>query len=161
MSIDAAQFKHIMSRWCSGVTVVTMKSGDMVHGLTASAFCSVSLNPSLILVCVGKKQSSLPMIKDSGRFIVNILAQGQDEVSQAFAMPRPEGIAQFAKTPYKLSPNGTPVLEGTLGHLDCKVHSITDAGDHEVIIGEIERCEIPEAENPLLYYKGKYRQLSA
>lgn len=161
MAIAPPEFKHIMSRWASGVTVVTMKHGNTVHGMTASAFSSVSLEPPLILICVGKKQGSLPLIKGSGRFVVNILAAGQDALSDYFAKPRPEGDAQFATHAHQKTANGTPVLDGALGWLDCKVHSVADGGDHDVFIGEIEKTSVSEtAEEPLVYFCGKYRKLA-
>jgi flavin reductase (DIM6/NTAB) family NADH-FMN oxidoreductase RutF len=160
MAIGPSEFKHILSRWGSGVTVVTMKHGETVHGMTASAFCSVSLEPPLILICVGKKQGSLPLIKGSGRFVVNILAEGQEQLSDFFAKPRPEGDAQFAAHSHQKAANGTPILDGSMGWMDCKVHSVAEGGDHDILIGLIEKMGVSEtAKEPLVYFCGKYRKL--
>jgi flavin reductase (DIM6/NTAB) family NADH-FMN oxidoreductase RutF len=162
MSIDAAQFKAVMSRWGSGVTVITMKSGEVVHGMTASAFCSVSLEPPLCLVCVGKKQGSHKILKDAGRFVINLLAEEQASVSDYFAKPRPDGKAQFDSIPHGTTANGEPTLSGALAHLECTLHSVAEAGDHDIFVGKIEKVEINERiELPLIYYKGKYRKLAA
>jgi flavin reductase (DIM6/NTAB) family NADH-FMN oxidoreductase RutF len=161
-SVDAAQFKSLMSRWGSGVTVITMKSGDVVHGMTASAFCSVSLDPALLLVCVGKKQNSHKLMKDAGRFVVNFLAEDQHTLSDYFAKPRPEGKAQFDAVPHRLSDQGEPYITGALAHCECTVWSVADGGDHDVFIGQIQKIEVNErVENPLIYFKGKYRKLGA
>ena len=162
MSIDAAEFKAVMSRWGSGVTVVTMKSGDLLHGMTASAFCSVSLEPPLCLVCVGKKQGTHKLLKEANRFVVNLLAEDQSAVSDYFAKPRPEGKAQFDSIPHRPSSHGEPYISGALAHLECSVHSIAEAGDHDIFVGHILKVEINERlEHPLVYYKGKYRKLAA
>lgn len=161
-SVDANQFKAVMSRWGSGVTVITMKSGDMTHGMTASAFCSVSLEPPLILVCVGKKQGSHRYMKEAGRFVVNLLAEDQSTLSDYFAKPRPEGKAQFDAVPHRNSDHGEPYLSGSLAHMDCRVWSVADGGDHDIFIGEVQNVEVNEKlENPLVYYHGKYRKLIA
>jgi flavin reductase (DIM6/NTAB) family NADH-FMN oxidoreductase RutF len=159
-TVDSGQFKQVMSRWASGVTVVTMKCGDSIHGMTASAFSSVSLEPTLILICVGKQQGSHKLLKDSGRFVVNLLAEDQHMLSDYFAKPRPEGKAQFEPVPHRSNVDGVPYISGCLAYLDCRVWSIADGGDHDVFIGEVVRLELNEhVEGPLLYYQGKYRRL--
>lgn len=161
MSIEPSQFRAVMSRWGSGVTVVTVKSGDTVHGMTASAFSSVSLEPPLCLVCVGKKQVTHGLMKSAGRFVINILAEEQATLSDYFAKPRPEGKAQFESMPHTETKHGEPILSGSLAHIECKLHSVTEAGDHDVFIGQIEHIEVNERmELPLIYFKGKYRKLA-
>lgn len=162
MSVDASQFKSVLSRWGSGVTVVTMRSGDVIHGMTASAFCSVSLEPPLILVCVGKKQGSYKLMKDAGRFVINFLAEDQSTLSDYFAKPRPESKAQFEAVPHRSSDRGEPYLSGCLAHMECSVWNVAEGGDHDIFIGEVQRIEVNDKlEHPLIYYKGKYRKLAA
>ena len=160
--VDHNQFKAVMGRWASGVTVITVKSGDIIHGMTASAFSSLSLEPPLVLVCVGQKQGSHKLMKDSGRFVVNLLAEDQHTLSDYFAKPRPEGKAQFEAVPHSFNEHGEPYLTGVLATMDCKVHAITEGGDHDIFIGHLTRIDVNErVESPLIYYKGKYRKLAA
>lgn len=162
MSIDKDSFKAVMARWGSGVTVITMNAGGTPHGMTASAFCSVSLEPPLCLVCVGKKQGTHKMLKDAGRFVINLLAEDQSSVSDYFAKPRPDGKAQFESIPHNLTDKGEPCLAGSPAVLECSVYSVAEAGDHDIFVGHIEKVTINDRiEHPLIYFKGKYRKLAA
>ena len=154
-TVDPNQFKHAMSRWGSGVTVITVKAGEVVHGMTASAFCSVSIDPTLVLVCIGKKQGSHKLLKDAGRFVINLLAEDQHTLSDYFAKPRPEGKAQFDTIPHSLTTSGEPVLSGVLTVLECKVWSVADGGDHDIFVGEVTEVEFEDG-RPLVFFKGGY-----
>jgi flavin reductase (DIM6/NTAB) family NADH-FMN oxidoreductase RutF len=160
-TFEIATFKQAMGRFGSGVTVITMMSEGVIHGMTASAFSSLSLDPALVLVCVGNKQSSHRMMKESSHYVVNILARAQENISNHFARPRPEGVEEFAGIPHKIGPNGIPWIEGCIANIDCKVTDVLPGGDHDIFIGQVEHIQLADAKvPPLMYYMGAYRDLS-
>lgn len=130
-----------------------------VHGMTANAFCSVSLDPLLVLVCVDRKAQTHAHLHARKRFGVNILSSDQREISAYYALPIPDHAdahrvgAHFDRTPHQ-----TPVLHGALAYLECRLHSSQDAGDHTIFIAEVEEVVVREVE-PLLYFRGKYTSL--
>ncbi len=158
MSVDRDLFFRLMASFASGVTVVTSRGDDGVpRGFTASAFCSLSLDPSLCMVGVDLRTESLPSIRESGAFAVNILAEGQDEISQRFASKAPD---KFAGVPFRDGEVvGAPIIDGALAWIECRVHEILPGGDHIVLIGEIEGGDAREG-TPLLYFRGTYRQFA-
>ena len=155
--ITREQFFTLMASFASSVTVITSKSPDgVLRGLTATAFSSVSLDPRLCMVGVDNRSESVAAITESGRFVVNILAHDQEEISRRFASKLPdkyEGIA------YRHGPEtDAPILEGVLAWIECKVHEVAAGGDHTIFIGEILDGTANEG-TPLLYFRGQYRQL--
>jgi flavin reductase (NADH) len=151
-----ALYREALSRWASGVTVVAVRHGEGVKALTASAFASLSLDPPLVLVCLSLDSRTLPILKEAGRFTVSILAEGQEEVSAHFAgstSPRLERNPPFA-------PEGDPVVEGSLAALACRVWAIYPGGDHEIVVGEVERVHLGGEGRPLLYWRRAYRHLA-
>lgn len=155
MSVDPDAFRAILGRFASGVTVVTVvDERGRDHGLTVSAFASVSLHPPLVLVCIDDEASIRPVIDQAGHFGVNILAADQEPLSRRFATKcdRFDGLA------YERGKSGVALLGGTLAWLECEIVARHQAGDHEVVIGRVERGENRD-ERPLLYYRGGYAQL--
>jgi flavin reductase (DIM6/NTAB) family NADH-FMN oxidoreductase RutF len=155
--ITREQFFSLMASFASSVTVITSKGPDgVIRGLTATAFSSVSLDPRLCMVGVDNRSESVATITESGTFVVNILANDQEEISRRFASKLPdkyEGIA------YRLGPEtGAPILEGVLAWIECKVYEVAAGGDHTIFIGEILDGTANEG-TPLLYFRGQYRQL--
>ena len=157
MTVDREQFFALMASFASSVTVITSKgTDDVVRGLTASAFCSVSLEPRLCLVSVDNRSESIAAIRESGTFVVNILASNQEHLSRQFASKMPD---KFEGVSYKPGPaTGAPILDGVLAWIECKVHQSVPGGDHTVFIGEIQDGTANEG-TPLLYYRSKYHHL--
>ena len=157
MPVEREQFFALMASFASSVTVITSKGPEgVVRGLTASAFCSVSLDPRLCLVSVDNRSESIAAIGQSGRFVVNILANDQEEISKRFASKLPD---KFEGIPYRLGPEtDAPILDGVLAWIECSVYETVLAGDHTVFIGEILDGTANEGV-PLLYFRGQYRQL--
>jgi flavin reductase (DIM6/NTAB) family NADH-FMN oxidoreductase RutF len=153
MEVSAQSFKQTLSRFASGVTVVTMQDGDTLHGITVSAFLSVSLEPPLVLVSIDKKAHSQARLLTAERFGVSILAQDQEYLSNHFA-GRDESVQPTYDT---LA--GFPVLNEALAQLVCQVHQVIDVGDHTLFIGYIQEVAWREA-MPLTYFQGKYRRFS-
>ena len=158
MPVTPDEFRDALGRWASGVTIVTSRSGERVHGMTVSAFSSVSLDPPLVLVCADKSSDTCTLIAESGVFAVNILAHGQDALSQRFAAQVDEA-RRFEGIAVESAVTGAPLLRG-LASLDCTLVAAHDAGDHVIYIGRVEALRHSPDAQPLLYYRGAYRKLS-
>ena len=152
------EFRDALGRWASGITIVTSRCGARVHGMTVSAFSSVSLDPPLVLVCADKDSDTCALIAESGVFAVNILARGQDELSRRFAAKENEE-RRFEDLAVESAVTGSPLLPG-LASLDCTLVGAHDAGDHVIYVGRVEALRHGTDGDPLLYYRGSYRKLS-
>jgi flavin reductase (DIM6/NTAB) family NADH-FMN oxidoreductase RutF len=157
MAIDKALFRRVMGNFAAGVTVVTTIDADgKPYGLTATAFCSLSLLPPLALVCVDKKSETYPYFHPAGLFAVNFLSVDQERVSQRFAT---SGGDKFAAVDWRRGELGAPVLAGTVGYVECRIAHAYEGGDHMIYVGEIVAADAGEGE-PLLYFRGAYRQVA-
>lgn len=159
MAIEREQFFKLMGSFASGVTVVTCRLADGTpRGFTASAFCSLSLNPPLCLICVDNRSESLPGMRDRGSWVINILAAGQEELSQRFASKVAD---KFEGVAYRDGDEtGCPILDGALVHIECKAHALVDGGDHTIAIGEIVDGVAHDGA-PLVYFRAGYRALAS
>jgi flavin reductase (DIM6/NTAB) family NADH-FMN oxidoreductase RutF len=160
MSISQTEFRKAMGSFATGVTVITVDYEGAVHGMTANAFTSVSLDPLLVLVCVDHRARTHAHLHAKKRFGVNVLAEDQQAVSEYYARASPgnrtaenEAGARFDRTTH-----GTPVLHGALAYLECRLHTSQDAGDHTIFIAEVEDVVVREG-NPLLYFRGGYGKI--
>jgi len=143
-------FKAALSRWPSGVTVVAAEWDGKRRGMTASSFSSVSLEPPLILVCIGEDAHLLPVLERSGRFAVNILAEGQERISDHFA----------GKPIPNLEPLGPDLaIAGALATLYCTVWQLYPGGDHRIVVGQVEDIRLGEAGKPIVYWNRGYRSI--
>ena len=157
MSVDPRQFRDAMGHFATGVTVLTTRHEGEPHGMTANSVTSVSLDPMLILVCLMKDARTALAIQAAERFAVNILTEGQDELSQRFARP---GQDHFEGLELMEGPHGLPLLPGCLAHLAAQVTEIVPAGDHDVVFGEVDHVHVnPNGGSPLLFFQGGYRKL--
>ena len=157
MPVDPEDFRRVLGSWASGVTIVTAHDGERQLGMTVSAFSSVSLEPPLVLVCADKGANTLALIEAAGAFTVNLLAQGQQELSELFADKARE-FQRFDGLDCEVGATGCARISGALGYLDCRVVQAVDAGDHVVYIGRVEGAELSDGE-PLVYCRGKYGRL--
>jgi 3-hydroxy-9,10-secoandrosta-1,3,5(10)-triene-9,17-dione monooxygenase reductase component len=148
-------FRDVLGRFASGVTVVTSISGGEPVGMTAQSFTSVSLNPPLVLFCPAKTSVAWPAMQRAGFFCVNLLAEGQDEISNQFAR---RGADKFSGISWRPASTGAPLLDGVLGWVDCTVYGVHEAGDHYVVIGQVQDLGVSEAPHPLLFYRGRYHR---
>lgn len=151
--IDAAKFRQIMGGFTTGVAVVTTYADGEPHGMTVNSLTAVSLEPLLLLVCLTKNSRTIQAIQKSGRFAVNLLALEQREVSNSFARAGEDhfGGIDVAWT------GGVPLIDGSIGHLVCRVSRIDDGGDHDIVLGDVESGETRAGE-PLVFYRGRYGQ---
>jgi len=149
-------FRRVMGQFATGVTVVTTRLGDEVHGLTANAICSVSLEPLLVLVCVENSADTHPLLEQSGVFAVNILSREQEHLSRLFAGPTEEKAGRLEAMGYRTAVTGAPIIEGCLAYLDCRIVATYPGGDHTIFVGEVLEAEIGEDNPPLIFFRGRY-----
>ncbi len=174
MALSPADFKAALGRFASGVTVVTLRDPDAGpdgdaghHGMTASAFCSLSLDPPLVLVCVGNRGDTHARLLRADGFAINILNDAQVDVSNRFAGWGSPGGSPWDGLSFQLGAvSGARLIDGSLATLDCKRWNRLDGGDHSIFIGEVHattlrgetlRDEAQSELSPLLYFSGRYR----
>ncbi|MEE8433999.1 MAG: flavin reductase family protein [bacterium] len=157
MPVDPNEFKAALSRWGSGVCVVTASDGEgRLGGLTASSFTSVSLTPPLVLFCLGQDSTSYGVFERADGFVVHILAAGQEHLSNLFSS---KSTDKFEQVDYRAGAGGAPILSGCLAVLECSARQKITAGDHLILVGEVQSAQSEEAA-PLWYYRGGYRKLT-
>ena len=152
--MDDRLFRNAMGKFATGVTVITTQLDGEIHGMTANAFMSVSLNPPLVVISIGEKASMLHRIEQSKTFAVNILAEDQKYLSQHFA-----GQRQDDKEILFTELEGYPVLSDTVAQIVCDVVTVHVEGDHTLFIGKVNAIQLEE-KKPLLFFSGKYNKLS-
>jgi flavin reductase (DIM6/NTAB) family NADH-FMN oxidoreductase RutF len=157
---DAETFRRALSHFATGVTVVTVIHGTSdPHGMTANAFASVSLEPLLVLVCIGRTARTHALVREHRRFCINVLAQHQEAWARHFALPEQDRLVtaqlgiRFARTR-----QGTPMLPDALAQLDCRLVNAIEAGDHTIFLSHVEQVEMGAGE-PLIFYRGGYYSL--
>ena len=156
MPVTPDDFRAALSRFPSGITVVTSRGlGGELHGITVSAFASVSLSPPLILACIEKTTGSHEAINETKVFAVNILGSGQDDLSERFSLPSRD---KFGGVNLRDGNAGVPLLADALVTLECRLRNAYDGGDHTIFVGEVEEVAIKDG-NPLVYFHGLYRDL--
>jgi flavin reductase (DIM6/NTAB) family NADH-FMN oxidoreductase RutF len=158
-TVSPDDFKAALSAWASGVTIVTTRDEDMVYGITVSAFSSLSLDPTLILVCLADSNRLPRMIEKSKRFAVSILAEGQDEISNWFAKSGRDPIPQFEEFGTIEMFTGSPIIDGAIAHLDCVLEQSLNGGDHTIAIGRVIGAAANPEKRPLIFYRRAYRPL--
>ena len=159
MTLTATDFRRALGAFATGVTVITVDQEGEVHGMTANAFTSVSLDPPLVLVCVDHRARTHAHLHARKRFGVNVLSNEQQAISEYYARSgETHQHAEKAGAIFDRTAHGTPVLRGALAYLECKLLKSEKAGDHTVFIAEVEEIEVREGE-PLLYFRSEYRGL--
>ena len=159
-SIEPLSFREALGHYASGITVITSHTGDEPIGFTCQSFYSVSMNPPLVSFSVMRSSASYPKIREAGRFAVSILSVEQVGISNQFAR---RGTDKWHGIEWQESPLGNPVIADSLHWLDCEIHDEHVAGDHVIVIGEVKALDLQKADiaQPLLYFKGQYRNLAA
>jgi 3-hydroxy-9,10-secoandrosta-1,3,5(10)-triene-9,17-dione monooxygenase reductase component len=150
----ARKFRDVLGQYASGVTIVTSMQGETPVGMTCQSFTSVSLDPPLVAFLPMKTSRAFAAIRLSRRFCVNFLAADQTDLSNSFASLAED---KFEGVDWKRTSNGMPLIEGTVGWVDCVVHGVHEAGDHYLVIGKVEELGQGEADRPLLFHRGQYR----
>ena len=156
MSVTEDEFRSVLGRFPSGVTVVTTTDESGIdQGMTVSAFCSVSLHPPLVLISIEKTASAHRALTTAVGFVVNILSARQEQVARRFAIV---DIDRFDGVGFTRSSRGYAVLDDVLGVIECSRDRLYDGGDHTIILGHVEAMRADPG-TPLLYYRGGYAQL--
>lgn len=160
MTTNPTEFRKAMGAFATGVTIITVDLDGEVHGMTANAFTSVSLDPMLVLVCVDHSTRTHSHLHAKKRFGINVLGEDQRAISEYYARPErshehaeAEAGARFDRTRH-----GTPMLHGALAYLECGLQSAEEAGDHTIFIAQVEDVVLREGD-PLLFFRGKYRNV--
>ncbi len=186
MAIENDFFRQVMGHFATGVTVVTTRSENGLSGLTVNSFCSVSLDPPLVLICVALNSQTLPYIRESGTFVVNILTDQQEDLSRCFATTSQERYEHFCHASYHVAATGSPVIDGALAFIDTRVVAEYPGGDHVIFVAQVEamgvggqvafaneadeqhanlignngNVPLEDKKAPLAYYRGQYRHLA-
>ena len=159
MPISSEQYRDVLRHFPSGVTIVTIKAGEEVHGLTVSAFASVSPEPPLIAVMIDQRHHAFSLLESQGAvFAVNMLRQDQEELSNRFAWVKDED--RFAKGDWDVAVTGAPILRDAAAWMDCTIRDRFGAGTHTVYVGEIQASRVPSPDAlPLVYWNRGYRHI--
>ncbi|MCZ7555930.1 MAG: flavin reductase family protein [Bacteroidia bacterium] len=152
------RFRQVLGSFVTGVTIVTTRFGNEYVGLTINSFTSVSLEPMLIQINIAKNTTSHDAIEESGRFVVNILAEDQQLLSTVFAGAPPAD--RFKHATVWETDSGCPVIEGSIAYLDVRVTAVYDGGDHSIFLAEVQDMRVLRDAPPLLYFRGKYGRLT-
>lgn len=151
--LDPQAMREVMGHFASGVTVVTAVTDAGPIGFTCQAFSSLSLEPPLVVFAPGRTSRTWPLLRDIGRFCVNVLAEGQDAVSQNFAR---SGVDKFAGVSWRPSMHGSPVLDDVVAWIDAELWAEYDGGDHTLAVAQVLDLGADPRRRPLLYHRGAY-----
>ena len=156
LHLDPAEFRKTCGAFATGVAVAAVMGRDgKPHGLTVNSFTSVSLEPPLVLVCVGHKAATHGPFSSADTFAINILGAEQKDLSARFASSHPN---RFEGVEWERGELGAPVLDGALAVMECEMREKIDAGDHTIFLGLVRRAGVKEGA-PLIYFSGRYREL--
>jgi flavin reductase (DIM6/NTAB) family NADH-FMN oxidoreductase RutF len=150
---DPELFREVFGRFATGVAVVTSATSAASGGMTANALCSVSLEPLLALVCFENNARTLAIVREAGRFGVNVLATDQEEVARVFASKLPES-EKLEGVSHRYHA-GVPIIDGALSWVVCSLRELIDGGDHTIAIGDVVALGLGAGE-PMLWYAGQY-----
>ena len=157
MTVGPDELRSVLRQWASGITVVTAGHGGVLHGMTVSSFFSVSLEPPLISVSIERRTRTHALMTEAGAFGVNILASDQRDLALRFGGGVPDLEERLEGVAYRLGELGSPLLEGCLASLECRVRATLPAGTHTVVVGEVAAWDIDPGKSALLYWRREFR----
>lgn len=158
--MDRDTYRSLIGRFATGVTVVTTNVDGRLHGMTANAVCSLSLEPLQLLVCVDRESNCYQQMRRAEAFGLSILASDQEEISNAFARTTAPAAGSLLGVAFREGRLGEPLIENALAHLECRIAERIDGGDHIIVIGDVVAGERLRDAEPLLFYGGRYARLS-
>jgi flavin reductase (DIM6/NTAB) family NADH-FMN oxidoreductase RutF len=161
MNVSITDYRAAISRFLTGVTLVTTRHEGLAQGITASAVASVTLDPPTLLMCLNRQSATCHAVSGAGRFCVHVLADDQLDLARHFASRTPDKFANLAELGLGSthdSPLGNPIVEGALAYLECRVATQTDFGTHRVFFGEVVSVDAREG-SPLAYFRGQFASL--
>jgi flavin reductase (DIM6/NTAB) family NADH-FMN oxidoreductase RutF len=150
----------VLAKFASGVTVVTTADERGFHGVTISAFCSLSLDPPLVLVCIDKSIQSHDLITAAPAFAVNILSRGQTFLAEQFSGQTPLADPRFSRVPHHLGALGLPLINDTVAWIECRAWATYDGGDHTIFVGQVQSAGIGEQDDPLIHFDRTFTELN-
>ena len=151
--VEPDQMREVLGHFASGVTVLTALTGEGPIGFTCQSFSSLSLDPPLVVFAPGRSSATWPRLRDLGRFCVNVLAEGQDDVSRSFAR---SGVDKFEGVRWTTSAGGSPVLDGVVAWIDAALWAEYDGGDHTLVAAQVLDLGADAERRPLLFPRGAY-----
>ena len=151
--VDPRVMRDVLGHFASGVTVVTAMEPEGPIGFTCQSFSSLSLDPPLIAFCPSRTSTTWPRLREVGRFCVNVLAEDQSDLSQAFAR---SGTDKYAGVAWAPSPQGSPMLDGVVAWIDSEVWAEYEGGDHTIVVGRVVDLSADESRSPLVFHRGSY-----
>ncbi|MEV6342752.1 flavin reductase [Actinoplanes sp. NPDC051851] len=160
MPVDSTTFRSVLGQWPSGVCVVTTAGPHGAHGMTASSFSSVSLDPPMVSVCLGNHLPSRSLLEAAGRFAISFLGKDQAHIGRRFAGQDRDITDRFAGFDWVTTPNGCPVLADAVAWLDCRIAYAYPGGDHTIFVGEVTEAATPRVGAPLLFHSRNWGQLA-
>jgi 4-hydroxyphenylacetate 3-hydroxylase, reductase component len=156
--VTSEEFRRACGRFATGVTIASVLDREGTpHGLTVSSFTSVSLDPPLILICLGHAVSVIDIFRASSYFGINVLSESQRELSERFAR---KGEDRFNDLAWVRGETGVPLIPGVLANIECAMEQRVTSGDHDIFIGEMVASQVADGE-PLIYYASRYRKLAS
>ncbi|MXS86541.1 flavin reductase [Nitrosomonas sp. HPC101] len=160
IAIEPLSYREALGHYASGITVITSFIDGEPIGFTCQSFYSVSMDPPLVSFSVMASSACYPKIRKAGRFLVNILSAEQVHISNRFSL---RGTDKWRGVEWEESPLGNPIIAGSLHWLDCEIYAVHPVGDHLIVIGEVKALNLQATTvtQPLLYFKGQYRNLGA
>jgi len=159
---DSAQFRKVMSRFVTGVTIVTSREGDEIHGMTCNSFCSISISPLTVMVSLAKNTRTEKLIERARLFAVNVLSQSQADLSDRFAgRHKQREQDRFAGIDWVTALTGAPIFKGAQAYLDCRLLRAFDGGSHNLCLGEVVAAHLDESQGPLVFFQSRYMGLDS
>lgn len=161
MSIPPFELRQVFGTFATGVTVVTCQVGQRKHGITVNSFTSVSLDPPLVLIAIDRKAIAWEMIPAAGYFAVNVLTAEQRPLCDYFAkrlFADPEN--EFAGIPHLAGVTGSPLIDGVLATIECRLINVYAGGDHDIFVGEVVTTKIYSTDAPLIFHRGRFPSLN-
>jgi flavin reductase (DIM6/NTAB) family NADH-FMN oxidoreductase RutF len=155
--MDPNDYRRAIGCFATGVAIVTTAFEGELHGMTVNSLTSVSLRPTLLLVCLTRPSRTATAVDGSGAFVVNLLGEDQSAVSDRFARPRMDHFSDSSL--YRLDADGLPLIAGALGHLTCETEAQHAGGDHSIVIGRVTKAAMAPRE-PLIFHRGSYDTLT-
>ncbi|GCE12667.1 flavin reductase family protein [Tengunoibacter tsumagoiensis] len=138
MAMEKEFFRQVMGRFTTGVTVVTTSSQGQIAGITVNSFSSISLNPPLVMISIDINSHTIPLLRESKIFAVNILSAEQEHLSRGFATQSPERHEHFCHASYSTAATGAPIIDDVLAFVDTRIVAEYPAGDHSIFLGQVE-----------------------
>lgn len=157
MAIEEAEFRRVLGHFATGVAVLAARADGPPGGLTANAIASVSLEPPLVLVCVGRTADTHDVIVEADAFAISVLREDGEALARRFADY--DADVRFDGVAYTTAVTGAPILEEALAWVDCRLWARYDGGDHTIFVGEVVDADAEDG-SPLTYFRGGYGRMA-